>query len=62
MMRFALPTFLPRPRLGAGLVIPVQVGCVSAPTASTCELISVWWGLESVGELHMNYTPRAPVT
>jgi hypothetical protein len=26
-------------------------GSVSAPSASKCELISVWWGLKSVGRV-----------
>jgi hypothetical protein len=34
---------------GAGDLI--AGGCVSAPPASKCELISTWWGFESVGGL-----------
>ena len=32
------------------LVISSRV-CVSAPSASTCELISAWWGRKSVGRV-----------
>ena len=42
---------------GAGDLI--AGGCVSAPSASKCELISVWWGSSPWGELYVNHTGRA---